>query len=95
MKKQFRKATQSEVTMTQLMGYVRADYKTLVKVFGRPHYRNNDKVTAEWNIMLNNGEVATIYDWKERKTPKDAYNWHIGGNNRMVVAMIQNLIYGG
>lgn len=87
-----RKARWDEIEMTGLLGYVRTDYKTLVKKLGKPHITCGDKVTCEWQIVID-GEVATIYDWKESKTPKDMYNWHIGGNNKRVVTMVQNFLY--
>ena len=85
------KATFDDIAMGGLLGYVRTDYKTLVKKLGKPHYTNGDKVTAEWDIIID-GVVATIYDWKEPKTPKGSYNWHIGGHDKKAVALVQRYL---
>jgi hypothetical protein len=62
-------------------------------VFGRPINGSGDgKVNSEWIIKFTNGEVATIYDYKEPITPTDDYNWHIGGNKKWVVAKVVALV---
>jgi hypothetical protein len=59
----------------------------LIKVIGEPTYVVNDgedKVNIEWELEDDNGNVITIYDWKEyRKIGYDEkINWHIGGKNK-------------
>jgi hypothetical protein len=79
--------------MTGLVGYVNTTYARLVEVFGQPISGSADcKVNSEWIIKFANGEVATIYDWKEPVTPTDDYNWHIGGNKKWVVAQVSALV---
>jgi hypothetical protein len=91
----FRKATQNEVAMTGLVGYVMTDYKTLVEKLGEPHYTGEgEKVTCEWQIVIDNQVVATIYDWKEHKTPKGMYNWHIGGKSKLAEELVNRLVKG-
>lgn len=90
----FRKAKQNEVAMTGLVGYIMTDYKTLVKKLGKPHITCGDKVTCEWQIIIENEVVATIYDWKEQKTPKGMYKWHIGGNGVLAVNLVNKLVNG-
>jgi hypothetical protein len=63
---------------------VRASVNELIEVVGKPTYENNigqDKVNIEWVLEDDNGNVITIYDWKEyRKIGYDEkINWHIGG----------------
>jgi len=88
----FRKAKWNEVEMTSLVGYVMTDYNTLVKKLGNPHIRGGDKTTCEWQIVIENEVVATIYDWKESKTPKGMYRWHIGGNSVLAVNLVNKLV---
>jgi hypothetical protein len=38
--------------------------------------------------MFPDGTVATIYDWKLSQTPKDLYDWHIGGHSKKAVTAI-------
>jgi len=77
------------VNGTSFKGDFMAYYDELVKVFGQPdHGPNNfehDKVTCEWDLMFEDGTVATIYDWKESETPMGNYLWHIGGKTSEAV----------
>jgi hypothetical protein len=66
---------------------VRASVNELIEVVGKPTYENNigqDKVNIEWVLEDDNGNVITIYDWKEYR--KIGYDekivWHIGGKNK-------------
>lgn len=38
------------------------------------------------------GQVATIYNYKTGETPTEEYDWHIGGNNKIVVNRIRELV---
>ena len=63
---------------------VRASVNELIKIIGEPTYEDNtgkDKVNIEWVLEDDNGNVVTIYDWKQyRKIGYDEkINWHIGG----------------
>lgn len=79
--------------MTGFLGEVNTTYARLVEVFGEPLSGSGDgKVNSEWVIKFADGNVATIYDWKEPSTPTDDYNWHIGGHKRFVVARIAALV---
>ena len=81
--------TDADANMTSLQGYVPARYDQLVKVFGEPT-DSGDKTTAEWSLQFEDGTVATIYDWKEYKTPMGLYNWHIGGMSKKAVSRVQD-----
>jgi hypothetical protein len=66
---------------------VRASVNELIKVIGEPTYEDNtgkDKVNIEWVLEDDNGNVVTIYDYKEYR--KIGYDekivWHIGGKNK-------------
>jgi hypothetical protein len=89
----WKKADPSDRGMTCLMGYVNTTYARLVEVFGQPISGSGDgKVNSQWIIKFNNGEIATIYDYKEPITPTDDYDWHIGGHKRWVVAKVASLV---
>lgn len=83
----------NDSNMTSLQGYVTTHYADLVKLFGEP-LRGGDKTTAEWILKFEDGTVATIYDWKEYTTPMGWYDWHVGGNKRTVVALVQEVLDG-
>lgn len=58
---------------------------TLRKVLGAPAIESNDgenKVNFEWFMETDNGDVFTVYDWKEYRTLNefDPIEWHIGGH---------------
>lgn len=79
--------------LTSLLDYVNTTYARLYEVFGKPISGSGDgKVNSEWIIKFADGQVATIYDWKEEETPVYEYDWHIGGNNRVVVDRIRALV---
>lgn len=61
----------------------------LRKVIGEPDREcndGNDKVNFNWVAETEDGEVFTVYDWKEyRKISEDEeIEWHIGGHSREV-----------
>ena len=77
---------------TSLMDYVHTSYDDLVAVFGEPHFYepgNDDKVQCEWGFEYD-GEVFTIYDWKEYRDPKLVTEWHIGGRNTNVMHIVKH-----
>lgn len=53
----------------------------IIEVFGEPSYRGSAfKTTREWWIETENGDVFTIYDWKEYRDFDDdeTIEWHVG-----------------
>ena len=85
---------QININGTCLQGYVDQNYNVLVQLFGKPMYWGGPKVQWEWQILFKDGEVATIYDWKNYHIhkPEEVTNWHIGGNNPVVVTRVKNII---
>ncbi|MEY5134623.1 MAG: hypothetical protein RL709_318 [Pseudomonadota bacterium] len=70
----------TSVNGTSLKGYVGTTYDKLVKLFGEPLKGSDDgKTTCEWILEFEDGTVATIYDWKQKQTPKDHFYWSVGG----------------
>ena len=62
---------------------------TLRKVLGEPVNECNDgqdKVNFDWDMETDNGDIFTVYDWKEYRTlnENEMIEWHIGGNSRSV-----------
>ena len=80
-----------DANMTSLCGYVTTTYADLVKAFGEP-LNGGDKTNSEWIIKFADGQVATIYDWKEPETPFGVYDWHIGGKDSSALTMLQKII---
>ena len=75
---------------TSLQGYIFNSYDGLKKIFGAPIISRDEKVECEWVIELDNGDIATIYSWKE---PYDeCHKWHVGGHKNRVVDIIDNII---
>jgi hypothetical protein len=65
---------------TSFQGCVRTTYDKLVSLLGDPLPGSSDgKTTCEWILEFEDNTIATIYDWKLSSTPKDLYDWHIGG----------------
>jgi hypothetical protein len=68
---------------------IRATVNQLISAFGEPSDDSNtgeDKVNFEWDMETEEGEVFTIYDWKEyRMIDVDEYViWHIGAMSKSV-----------
>lgn len=70
------------------MSTVNATVNQLEEVLGSVmHYGiKDDKVQHEWEMELENGDVFTVYDWKEYRqySNDDVIEWHIGGHNRTI-----------
>ena len=67
----------------------KASVNDLIKAFGEPDYDDNsgdDKTNFEWGMETDNGDVFSIYDWKEyRKLNKDeTIDWHIGAYSKSI-----------
>lgn len=83
---------------TSLQGYVRATRDELMETFGDPmHFSSEDKVTTEWKIQFDSGDVATIYDWKRYEQGRpgfgEVYEWHIGGNSYEVKDLVADALH--
>ena len=61
-----------------------APLRSLVKVLGKPE-TGFDKSQFEWVMETEDGDVFTVYDWKEdnRIDPNEIISWHIGGKDKL------------
>jgi hypothetical protein len=67
---------------------IRSTINILTDALGHAHYFQNtgeDKVNVEWICENENGDVVTIYDWKEGRTigVDEEIEFHLGGHNKM------------
>lgn len=83
----------TSINGTQYLGYVSITYEELVKVLGQPKGGSADgKTTCEWHIEFEDRSVATVYDWKIGHTPKDLYNWHVGGRPGVALNHLEEVL---
>ena len=67
-----------------------ATVQDLRKALGLPEYEQNDgedKINFEWVLETEDGEVFTVYDWKEYHEldeEMEDIDWHIGGNSKAI-----------
>jgi hypothetical protein len=69
--------------------------QTLKDILGTQTYGNNDgqdKVNYEWVMETKDGDVFTVYDWKEYRSLNDTdmIEWHIGGHDKHVTEQAKN-----
>jgi hypothetical protein len=67
----------------------RASVADLRKILGEPTYECNDgsdKVNFDWTMETKDGEVFTVYDWKEYRPLRETetIEWHIGGHSGLI-----------
>jgi hypothetical protein len=61
----------------------------LTRVLGEPEYKGNDgedKINFEWECERENGDVITIYDWKNYRSIglDEEIEFHLGGRSQMI-----------
>ena len=66
---------------------IEATVQELRDILGEPSAEQNDgsdKVNFEWMLETNDGDVFTVYDWKEGRplSESEMIKWHIGGYNK-------------
>lgn len=66
-------------------------------ILGEPAYEQNDgedKVNMEWYMQMPDGNMFTVYDYKEYKPlqPNDRVEWHIGGHDRFSTHLAKTLL---
>ena len=71
---------------------------TLRKILGEPTIVDNtglDKTNYEWEMETSDGDVFTVYDWKEYRSldEHEIIEFHIGGHSKAVTEQAKNEIY--
>lgn len=83
---------------TCLQDYVTVDYKIIVERYGEPTTSDGYKIDAEWVIEWEDGQVGTLYNWKNGKnylgedgTPVERIiEWNIGGKSKIAGKRIRD-----
>jgi hypothetical protein len=83
----------TSVNGASLKGWVLTTYEGLCSILGPSKGGSADgKTTAEWVLEGADGTVALIYDWKTSSTPKDFYEWHIGGHTNKALDLVNDVL---
>lgn len=66
-------------------------------ILGEPDWDSNDgadKVNMEWYRQMPDGNVFTVYDYKEYRVlhPNEQVEWHIGGHDRFSTHLAKQLL---
>ena len=69
--KQFQVDMNADICGTSLKGRITANYAKLVELFGEPQESDGYKVSGEWVFTDDDGNVFTLYDWKETELYDD------------------------
>lgn len=78
---------------TCLQDRISVGYHTLVDLFGIPQEGDGHRTQVEWAIVFEDGEVATIYDWKENNKPVGFVGqWNLGGKSSVAPNRVKELI---
>lgn len=86
--------------MTWGVGEIETTYGKLLHSFGEPHPSDGYKVDAEWTLQFDDGQVATIYNWKnghnylgENGTSvENITDWYMGGRDEIVVRRVKQIL---
>lgn len=86
---------------TCLQGYLNATYQKIVDRYGLPIEGDGYKTDAEWIIKWDDGEIGTIYNYKNGQNylgesglpTEDITEWNIGGNKKIVEKRINDDIH--
>jgi hypothetical protein len=65
---------------------IKTSVNELTRVLGEPTYQTNDgedKTNFEWDCETIDGDVVTIYDWKEYRmiNEDETIEFHLGGHS--------------
>jgi hypothetical protein len=81
-------------------GEVISSLQELTDLFGPPHAGDGYKVDAEWDILFEDGVIATVYNWKNgpnylgegEADLKYVDCWNVGGNDECVETRIEKIL---
>jgi len=94
------KATTKSAFRTSFHGTtIIASVTDLRQILGLEQYEandGNDKTNFEWIMETDNGDVFTVYDWKEYRVldEDELIEWHIGGHSSLSTDLAVNEIAG-
>jgi len=96
----FRVVNNAATGGSHLQGEIICSYSDLVKAFGQPGSGDEYKVDAKWEIVFDDGLIATIYNYKTGKNyngpsgliVEKIRDWHIGGFEKEVVERICRIL---
>lgn len=82
-----------DIQGTSMQGSIQATMKELTRAFGNPQASAHSRSTTCWDILFEDGTVATIYDWGKDEwsgapRPDSVVFWHIGGKDRRAVYLV-------
>jgi len=86
---------------TSLQGEIVATFDDIVEVFGKPHGGDGCKTDVEWELLFEDGTVATIYNWKNgyaylgtsKGTPCEKITtWNVGGRTAAARAAVASTL---
>ena len=68
-------------------------FEELVELFGNPITTEDNDIRFQWLIEFEDGLLATIYDYKQKKSIwTDPIKWSVGGHDPRVMDRIYKLI---
>ncbi len=79
----------------RLLGTIPFYYHELVEIFGIPDFGPDNEGTNSsclWSIKFEDGTIATVYDWHSPLTPRNRYQWHIGGYDNKAFKLVKALL---
>lgn len=85
-----RKATWQEYNLTSRRGFVSVTLAEIEAAFGA-HHETDTLSHFEWDIMFENGVVATIYDhnWaRKSQLRSERFDWHVGGHSDEALVLV-------
>lgn len=93
-----RQTTKSAVGTSFHKTTLKCSVNTLIEILGEPMYDGNDgedKVNFEWEMETEDGDVFTVYDWKEYRpiSKNEIIEWHIGGKSWLVTEKAKEEIF--
>ena len=89
------------VNMSHGQGGVESSYTDLLLAFGLPGEADGYKIDAEWELLFDDGTIATLYNWKNGKNyndngegdeTEDITDWNIGGFDKESVDRILSVL---
>lgn len=83
-----KKTTKSSGGTSFFNSTIKTSLNILKNVLGEPEWSDNsgeDKSNFDWTMENEDGNIFTVYDWKEYRIIEDneIIEWHIGGFNNI------------